>query len=294
MTGILITFLQALVSGLLIGGIYSLIAVGLTLIFGVSKIINFAHGEYLMLAMYLTYWLFIFGKIDPYLSILITIPALFTVGMLTQKVFIEPLLKKNLLFQTILVTLGLSILMQNVALFFWSADYRSVRTGYSAVTMEVADAFISIPRLMAFISAFVTASVFMIFLLRTYTGRAIRAVAQDPETASLMGINVSRMGLISFGLGSALVAVAGAVMMPVYYVFPTVGAVFGLLAFVIVVLGGLGSFIGAFLAGLIIGLVESMTGVFFRPEFKEASAFLLFMFILFFRPTGLFGKYAWK
>jgi len=286
--------LQTIVNGLMIGGIYSLIAVGLTLIFGVSKIINFAHGEYLMIGMYLTYWLFIFGKIDPYLSILISVPALFVVGMLTQKIFVDHLAKKGLLGQTILVTLGLSIVMQNVALFFWSADYRSVRTEYSAATMEIANVLISIPRLMAFLSAFVAASVFMIFLLRTYTGRAIRAVAQDPETASLMGINVSRAGLISFGLGSALVAVAGAIMMPVYYVFPTVGGVFGLLAFVIVVLGGLGSFVGAFLGGIIIGLVESLTGVLFRPEFKEAGAFLLFMFILFFRPTGLFGKYAWK
>ncbi|MGQ9543597.1 MAG: branched-chain amino acid ABC transporter permease [Candidatus Bathyarchaeia archaeon] len=291
---LLLTIIQAVVNGFLTGGVYSLIAIGLTLIFGVSKIINFAHGEYLMVAMYLTFWLYTIGRVDPYISILISMPTLFIMGMLTQKIFVEPLARKGLLSQTILVTLGLSITMQNVALFFWSADYRSVRTAYSGATIEVAGVWVSLPRLIAFISAFVTASIFMFFLLRTYTGRSIRAVAQDPETASLMGINVSRAGYISFGLGSALVAIAGAVMMPVYYVFPTVGSVFGLMAFVIVVLGGLGSFVGAFLGGLIIGQVESLTGVFFRPEFKEAGAFLIFMFILFFKPTGLFGKYAWK
>jgi len=284
-----ITIAQLIINGLLLGGMYALISIGLTLIFGVLEIINFAHGEFLMLSMYGSYWLFQLYGVDPYLSLLIILPAFFLIGLAVQRVTIQPILNAPPLNQ-IFMTVGLSLVLQNVALFFWKADYRTVKTAYSAVTLKTSGLMISFPRLVAFFLAMGVIAGLLIFLKRTYTGKAIRALAQERRAAMLMGINVYRTYQIAFGIGIACVGAAGAMLIPVYYVFPTVGGLFVLIAFVVVVLGGYNSLTGALIGGLIIGVVEAFSGFFISPHLKEAIYFVIFILILLFRPTGLFGR----
>jgi branched-chain amino acid transport system permease protein len=284
-----LTLVQVLISGLLLGGIYAVISIGLTLIFGVTRIINFAHGEFLMLAMYGTFWLFALYGMDPYLSLLIVAPAMFLVGLATQRLVIQPILGAAPLMQ-IFATVGLSVALQNAALLVWHADYRTVRTSYATSVLEVQGLLVSIPRLAAFGVAVAMAVGFLLLFKYTYLGKALRAVAQNRRSAMLMGINVPRIYLWSFGLGSACVGVAGAMLMPMYYAFPTVGTYFVLTAFVVVVLGGMGSMLGACVGGLLIGLIEALSGFFIAPALKEAVYFVLFILMLLFRPSGLFGQ----
>jgi branched-chain amino acid transport system permease protein len=259
------------------------------LIFGVTRIINFAHGEFLMLAMYGTFWLFTFYGMDPYVSLLIVTPAMFLVGLLAQRAVIQPILGAAPLMQ-IFATVGLSVAMQNAALLVWHADYRTVRTSYSTSVLEVFGLVVSIPRLAAFGVAVAMALGFLLLFKYSYVGKAVRAVAQDRRSAMLMGINVERIYLLSFGIGTACVGVAGAMLMPMYYTFPTVGTYFVLTAFVVVVLGGMGSMTGACVGGLIIGVIEALSGFFIAPALKEAVYFVIFILMLLFRPSGLFGQ----
>jgi branched-chain amino acid transport system permease protein len=284
-----ITILQLVINGLLLGGMYALISIGLTLIFGVLEIINFAHGEFLMLAMYASFWLFQLYGIDPYVSLLIILPLFFFVGVAVQKVTIQPILNAPPLNQ-IFMTVGLSMVLQNVALFVWTADYRTVKTAYSGLTLKTAGLLISFPRLVAFLLAMGLIAVLLIFLKKTYTGKAIRALAQERKAAMLMGINVYRTYQIAFGIGIACVGAAGAMLIPVYFVFPSVGSLFVLIAFVVVILGGYNSLIGSLVGGLLIGVVESFSGFFISPHLKEAIYFVIFILILLFRPAGLFGR----
>jgi branched-chain amino acid transport system permease protein len=221
----LATVIQLIINGLLLGGIYALISIGLTLIFGVLEIINFAHGEFLMLGMYASYWLFQLFGVDPYLSLLMVIPTFFLVGLAVQRIIIQPIINAPPLNQ-IFATVGLSLVLQNVALFFWKADYRTVRTAYSTLCLKTGGLMISLPRLVAFVLAIAMISALLMFLKRTYTGKAIRALAQEKRAAMLMGINVYRMYQIAFGIGIACVGAAGAMLIPIYYAFPTVGALF--------------------------------------------------------------------
>lgn len=278
---------QILVSGLLLGGIYAIISIGLTLIFGVIRIVNFAHGEFLMLAMYFTYMLFQQG-IDPYQSVMLIAPAFFLVGVLVQRILIQPILETPPTVK-ILSTLGLSVTLQNLALMLWKADYRTIKTSYQDAVIRLGPTVLSYPKFIAFMVTMLIAALLFVFLKGTYLGKAIRAVAQDREAAKLMGINVYNVYLIAFGIGIALVGVAGALLMPIYYVFPTVGQLFVLISFVVVVLGGLGSIPGALVGGLIIGVVESLAGVFVDPQLKEAVYFVIFFLLLLFRPSGIFG-----
>jgi branched-chain amino acid transport system permease protein len=284
-----ITILQLIINGVLLGGMYALISIGLTLIFGVLEIVNFAHGEFLMLAMYASYFLFQFYGIDPYLSLLIILPLFFFVGVAVQRATIQPILNAPPLNQ-IFMTVGLSMVLQNVALFFWTADYRTVKTSYSALTLKTKGLMISFPRLVAFFLAMGLIAALLIFLKKTYTGKAIRALAQERKAAMLMGINVYRTYQIAFGMGIACVGAAGAMLIPVYFVFPSVGTLFVLIAFVVVILGGYNSLIGSLVGGLIIGVVEAFSGFFISPHLKEAIYFAIFILILLFRPTGLFGR----
>jgi branched-chain amino acid transport system permease protein len=286
---VFITVIQLIINGLLLGGMYALISIGLTLIFGVLEIINFAHGEFLMLGMYASYWLFQLYGIDPYLSLLIVLPVFFFIGLAIQRIAIQPILTAPALNQ-IFMTVGLSLVLQNVALFFWTADYRTVQTPYSAVTLKTSGLLISFPRLVAFFLAIGTIAALLMFLKKTYTGKAIRALAQERRAAMLMGINVYRTYQIAFGIGIACVGAAGAMLIPVYFVFPTVGTLFVLIAFVVVILGGYNSLIGALIGGLIIGVVEALSGFFISPHLKEAIYFVIFILILLFRPAGLFGR----
>lgn len=281
--------MQIVVSGLLLGGIYSLISIGLTLIFGVLRILNFAHGEFLMLSMYGSYWLFTLCGINPFLSTLIVAPLFFLLGLVTQRIFVRPVLNASSLIQ-VSVLLGLSIGLQNLGLLFWKADYRGINLPISTSVIKIGFIDIGVPRLIAFSASLFISLVIYFFLKRTYLGKAIRATVQDRSAAELMGVNIHKIYLLTFGLGIGCVGLAGPLLMPIYSVFPTVGLYFVLTAFVIVVLGGLGNVPGAFFGAMIIGLVESFSGFFIAPALKEGVYFIIFIFLLLIRPAGLFGQ----
>ena len=280
--------LQAVVSGLLLGGVYGLVASGLTLIFGVLRIVNFAHGAMMMLAMYCSYWLFALGGIDPYLSIAVTAPLFFLLGLVVQKVVIEPN-RRAAEHNQLLLTLGLALFLENLALVLWQGDFRTVKSAVSGTSFVLGDALVEVPRLIAFGGAVLVAIVLFVFLRTTDVGKAIRALAEEPEGAQLMGIDVGRIRAIAFGIGTACVAVAGSLVTPFFYVAPDVGESFNLMAFVVVVLGGMGNFIGALLGGLIVGLAESLGAAFLPGSLKQLVVFIIFASVLLLRPEGLFG-----
>jgi branched-chain amino acid transport system permease protein len=295
-------FLQAVLNGILVGGVYALIGIGLTLIFGVMRVINFAHGELLMLGMYVTWILFdgtVIGlpwlHLSPFMAVLVVIPLLFLWGAFLQKVFINRVL--NALPQNqILLTIGLGLIMSNAVLLRFTADYR-ILTGWKAAdgsdwassTFELLGLSLSKVNSISFLIAVAITVALYLFLIKTDTGQAIRATAQDRDAAQLMGINVKRMSVLSFGIGSALAGTAGALTLTTYYAYPYVGSVFNLKAFVIVVLGGMGSIIGATLGGILVGVTESLTGM-VDSGLKEIVVFALFLALLLFKPSGLLGK----
>jgi len=283
-----IIIIQLLINGLLVGGLYALVSIGLCLIFGVLEIINFAHGEFLMLSMYMTYWLFNILGIDPYFSALIVFPVFFIFGTIIQRTIIQPLLNAPSLNQ-IFATVGLSMIFQNIALLLWKADFRIVKTSYSSKVIIIGDYRIGFTRLVAFLIASGGILILFLFLENTYTGKAIRALAQERRASQLMGINIFKTYQIAFGIGIAITGLAGAILMPLFYAFPTVGNLFSLIAFVVVILGGYNNLVGALFGGLIIGLIESFGGFFISPHLKEAIYFIIFILILLFKPTGLLG-----
>jgi branched-chain amino acid transport system permease protein len=285
----MMVFLQSVLSGILVGGVYALIGIGLTIIFGVMRVINFAHGDLLMLGMYATWLIFTKTGVDPYVALLATAPLLFLWGAFLQKVFINRVL--NALPQNqILLTIGLGLIMSNSMMLIFTSDYRILTTSYSSSSFDVLGLSVSQPLLYSFlITAAITAALFW-FLSRTDTGQAIRATAQDRDAAQLMGINVRWTSILAFGIGSALSGAAGALIAPTYYIYPQVGSAFTLKAFVIVVLGGMGSIVGATLGGLIIGVTESLAAIYVASGLKELVVFVLFLLLLLFKPSGLLGK----
>jgi branched-chain amino acid transport system permease protein len=284
-------FFQSLISGLLIGGVYALIGIGLTIIFGVMRVINFAHGDIMMVGMYLTYFLFTLFGVDPFLSVLITIPLMFLFGGFLQKVFINRIIG-TLPQNQILLTIGLGLIMSNTAMLAFTSDYKILTTSYSSSSFNLLGISISQPLLISFlITCGITAALYW-FLMKTDTGQAIRATAQDREAAQLMGINVKWMSILAFGLGASLAGTAGALISPTYYIFPQVGSAFTLKAFVITVLGGMGSIVGATLGGLIIGIVESMGAAYISSDWKDVLVFGIFLLVLLLKPSGLMGKSA--
>jgi branched-chain amino acid transport system permease protein len=281
---------QAIVSGLLIGGVFALIALGLTLIFGVMKIINFAHGDFLMLGMYFAFLLSVMTGTDPYVSAVLCLPVFFGLGWVIQAGFIRPVLQAPENIQ-ILVTVGLSLLLQNAALFLFSPDFQSMRVSYGASTFSVAGVSISYVRLIACLISLSASVLVYLFLSRTDLGKALRACAEQRTGALVVGIDVERMYRIAFGLGTACVALAGVLMTPFFYIAPQVGLPFTLVAFVTVVLGGLGSVPGALLGGLIIGVVEGLGEILLpAPSMKQMATFSVFLLILLIRPQGLMGS----
>jgi len=280
---------QVLLNGILLGGLYALVSLGLTLIFGVMRIINFAHGQFLMLAMYGTFWLFQLYGVDPYLSILIVLPLMFILGIVAYRVVIQPIINASEMTH-VFATLGLNLSLQGIALILWQGDFRGIRTVYSSMVVHLGSLYINIPRLIIFLCSLATIWALFLFLKKTYTGKAIRASAQKRVAAQLMGVNLSQIYMIAFGMGIAIVGITGAVLMPIYEVFPSVGSLFALVSFVVVVLGGLGNLGGALVGGIIIGVVESVSGVFIAPNLKEGVYFIIFVIILLLRPTGIFGK----
>ncbi len=282
-------FLQSLISGILVGGAYALIGIGLTLIFGVMRIINFAHGDLLMIGMYISFFLHEIWKIDPFVSIVIVIPLMFLFGAVLQKTLINRVLGA-LPQNQILLTIGIGLVMSNSVMLLFTSDYRILTTSYSSASFKLGEISISTPLLISFlITAAITLMLYW-FLLKTDTGQAIRATAQDRDAAQLMGINVRRMSIIATGLGAALAGTAGSLIAPTYYIYPQVGSAFTLKAFVIVVLGGMGSVLGATLGGVIIGATESLAAAYISSGLKELVVFVAFLLVLLFKPAGLLGK----
>jgi branched-chain amino acid transport system permease protein len=280
---------QVAVSGVLLGGVFALIAAGLNIIFGVVRIINFAHGEFVMLGMYLTFFLHNSYGIDPYLALPIVAAALFVFGVVVQRLVIQPILGASAI-SKIFATVGLSLVLLNLALILFGGNFRSVRTSYSNATIDIGAVSVNVPRLVAFLVALVLFAGLFYLLRRTFLGKAFQAVAEDRATAELMGIRAKRIYLLAFGLGSALAGVAGALLMPFTSVYPTVGVSYTLVAFVVVVLGGLGNMGGTLLAGIVIGLTESFSATFISPALSTAVYFVIFVLVLLVRPSGLFGK----
>ena len=281
----------SVLNGLTTGAVYALIALGLTLIYGVLHIINFAHGASLMLALYAAYWLRAQFGIDPYLALPLVVAGMFALGYALQRGIINRASHgkdENIL----LVTLGLSIVMENLALLFFRSDTRTIDTPYTLTTLQIGPAFIALPKLIAFGGALAGAAVLLWIVKATDLGRAIRAVAKEKQGARLMGIDVDHVYAMSFGIGLACLGAAACFLLPAYYVNPQVGGGFVLVAFTIVVLGGMGSFAGALVGGLLIGVVESLGGLFLGESLGQIGIFLIFIAVLLFRPQGLFGSKA--
>jgi branched-chain amino acid transport system permease protein len=291
--------IEDMINGILMGSIYGLTAMGLTIIFGVLKVINFAHGSLLMVGMYATYWAITLTGVHPYLALVMVIPAMFIFGYYLQAIVIKPIFiaEKNVRepITVIIVTTGIWYILDNLALLVFGPQYRSLADNpLKGKMLELGGLFVSQPKLFGFITAIITASAIHWFLQKTVLGRAIRATSMDREAASLMGINQYRIYNVAFGIGAATTGIAAVTLLPFYNVFPTVGVLFDIKCFIIVVLGGLGSISGALLGGIIIGLIESVGPQFMTATWTEAIVYGLFLLVLFVKPSGLFGqKHDW-
>ena len=280
---------QLLASTLLLGGIYALIAVGLTLIFGVMRIVNFAHGEFLMLGMYLAFWAFSLLHADPYLTLVVSLPLFFVLGWVSYAAVMRPVIHTSHNVQ-VFTTVGLSIVLQNVALVLWTADARFLRTEYYAAAVHFGGAVFNWAQLVAFAVAVVLTAGLFAFMRWTYTGKVMRATAQDRQAAALMGIDTNRVYAITWAVGIVCVGAAGVLLAPIYPVYPTAGLQFVLIAYVAVVLGGLGDMAGALIAALVVAAVEVIGSYVIGTAWKEVLYLLLFIGILVVRPAGLFGQ----
>ena len=281
-------FLQTLVAGFLKGGLYGLIGIGMTLIMGVMGIINLAHGQLMMVGMYVTYVCFHYLGLDPYLALFISMPCLFLLGMMIQKFTLNPLMEVESILpeNQVLMTVGIGMVLTEIARFIFTSDYKSVQTGYSNATFFIGEISFSIALTIAFFIAIAFTLVMFWFLLKTDIGRSIRATAQDKDAALLMGVNSKRITIITFGLGSALVAAAGTLLMPIYYLFPDIGGPFTRKAFVITILGGLGSTVGAIFGGVTLGLAESFGATYIGMAFDDMIGLIIFILVLLFLPGG--------
>ncbi|MCU0586990.1 MAG: branched-chain amino acid ABC transporter permease [Syntrophobacteraceae bacterium] len=281
--------IQTLVSGLLIGGIYALIGIGMSLIMGVMKIINLAHGQLMMVAMYITYVLFETFGLDPYFSLFIAMPCLFALGALIQKLLLNPLLKVDSILpeNQVLMTVGVGMVLTEIIRFIFRSDYKSVKTSYSSSAFYLGEISFNVPMVAAFgLAVLLTAGLFF-FLLKTDLGKSVRATAQNTDAALLMGINAQWITILTYGLGSALVAAAGTLLLPIYYLFPDIGGPFTLKAFVITMLGGMGSTVGAIVGGVVLGIAESLGATYISMMLKDAVAMVIFLMVLIFLPGGL-------
>jgi branched-chain amino acid transport system permease protein len=278
-----------LANGILLGGFYCLLGIGMTLIFGVMRIINACHGDLLMIAMYLAFFLFTAMKLDPFVTIFVAMPVLFVLGCAIYSGLIRRL-RGEFEENSLILTWGIALVLVNMFTLAFTADYRSIVTSYSTQNLTVAGISLSIPMLSSFGVAVVLTAALYVFLLRSNLGRAIRAIAQNRPAAQLMGINVERVQTISYGIGAALAGAAGAAFSSVFYMFPAIGGLFTVKAFEVIVLGGLGNVVGAFFAGILLAVAESLGAIFISTGLKDAFGFLIFMLVLIFRPAGLFGR----
>ncbi len=290
-------FIQTLISGFLLGGLYALIALGMALIMGVMRIINLAHGDIMMVAMYIAFWLYTFFGIDPYVSVFIAAPVLFVFGMGVQKYLLTPVMKVEsvLPHNQVIMTVGIAMVLSNLATVFFTGDYRSVPVSYASSAWYLTDIWkgspielsLSLPWTLSFVLAVIITIGLWIFLGKTDMGKSIRATSQDLDAALLMGVNVNRTRIFTFGIGCALVACAGCLFIPIYYLYPSLGRQFTNVGFVITVIGGMGSTNGAVIGGLILGIFESMTATYIGMGWAPAGRFIIFVLALVFLPGGV-------
>jgi branched-chain amino acid transport system permease protein len=283
--------IPAVLNGLLMGAVYALVALGLTLIYGVLHIINFAHGAMLSAALFAAFFAFRLLGLDPYVAVFLLAPVFFVLGYVLQRFVIGPASHgddRNML----LVTLGIAVIIENALLYGFRADTRTIDVRYAFETFNVGFTYLAVPRVVGFVAVFAVALILWLLMTFTDIGRAIRAVAKEKLGAELVGIDVAHVYAMTFGLGTACVAIAACLLIPSYYVNPGVGNAFVLVAFTIVVLGGMGSVPGAVVGALIIGVVESLCGLFLGESLGQIGIFLIFIAVLLVRPTGLFGARA--
>jgi len=282
--------LQAVISGLLMGLIYALVAVGLCLIFGLMEIVNFAHGEFLMLAMFAAFWLWALAGLDPLLSLPMVAAMLAVAGVLVHYGVIRPLLRAPMLAQ-VCGTFGLAIALRASAQFLWTPDFRTIAHPWTDGRVAIGPIFIGEPQLVAGIVCLLSFLALWLFVTRTETGLGLQAMAQDRQAAAVMGIPTQRMLALGWAIGLGCVGVAGTMLSTFFYIFPDVGVNFALLAFVAVALGGFGSILGSLVAGVLIGLVESLGGLLLDPSYKTLIVFGLYLAVVIVRPNGLFGRF---
>jgi branched-chain amino acid transport system permease protein len=284
---------QNLVFGAFVGSLYGIAAVGLSLVFGVMRVLNVAHGELLMLGGYLSFWLFSLLGVDPFLSILICAPVLFLLGLaLNLGLFsrVADLHEETKIKNSLLLSFGLTLVLQNLAIQLWTADERSITTAYAGAGTLAMGVYFPYTRLANVVVGVLVILALHLFLRRTYPGKAIRATAQDWEAATLAGIDVRRTYLITFALGTALAGIAGSLVSVSYSIAPSIGLAWTLKALVVVVLAGMGSIFGAFGAGLLLGMAESVSVFFTGAAYREVVGLVLFLIVLMLRPQGLFGR----
>ena len=285
----------AVVNGIVVGGLYGAIAIGLSLIFGVMRVINFAHGSFLMVGLFIPYWLWQLFGLNPYVSILVAAPALFGLGYAVQAFLIAPLYKRERAMvleplSALMLTTGVGLILDNVTFMVFGPDFRGVTLDFASKALWIGDMLnINYTRLIAFLASLAITVILSLFLTRTDMGRAIRSTAQNRDAASLCGINVMRIYNVTFGLGCAILGIVGCLMIPFYLVSPSIGLAFGIRSFITVVLGGIGSIPGCILGGLVLGVVESVAAQFVTATSASIFSFVIFILVLFFRPTGLLG-----
>ncbi|ASP87101.1 branched-chain amino acid ABC transporter permease [Sinorhizobium meliloti] len=284
------TFLQVLASGLMLGALFAIVSIGLTLIFGIVKVVNFAHGEFLMIGMYLVYLITAKLGLHPLVTVVAVAPLLFLVGVATQRFIIQPLMSARDDHIQIFATVGLSTALINLALLIFGADIANTPPGGLRMPIQIGPVRVLLGQVIILLASAALVIGLQMFLQRTQTGRAIRAVAQNRAAAQLMGINVNRIYMLTFGIGAACVGLAAAMVAPLYPASPTIGTYFVLTAFVVVVLGGLGSIGGAFAGAMIIGLIDSFAGFYIGSDLREVAVFGVFLLILILKPSGLFSE----
>ncbi len=281
--------LQVLINGILLGGLYGIMAIGMSLIWGVMNIVNIAHGPLIMLGAYITYWTFTLWGLDPFLSLPVTILALFVYGYLLQRLILNLVVRAQL-FLTLLITFGIEVVMVNLARIFWSSDLRQVTPSYAGANFSVGGLTIPYVRLWVFVTTIIVSVLFLFLLEGTRLGRAIRATAEELRAARLTGIPVGHIYAVTYGLGAALAGAAGAMWGMLFPVTPIMGGALTLKSFVVAVLGGLGTMMGAIVGGLVLGLAESFSSTYLGPTYPNAISFGLLVLILIFRPTGVLGR----
>ncbi|TET29703.1 MAG: branched-chain amino acid ABC transporter permease [Anaerolineales bacterium] len=285
-------FVQIIIFGILIGALYGLAALGLSMVFGVTKILNIAHGELIMLGGYASFWLFRLVGLDPFISLPLTMLIMAVVGLVLYKLLFVRTVKlpeEEKIKNTMLIGFGLTLILQNIALILWTADDRGITTAYSGQVFTVLNIRFPIVRVAGFAVALICLLSLHLFLRKTYTGKAIRATVEDWEAAALMGINIQQVYMLSFVLGAALAGVAGALVSVTFSIDPSMGMHWTLKALIVMVLGGLGSIAGTFAGGILLGATESATAFLIGGNYREVIGLLLFLLVLIFRPQGLLG-----